>query len=140
MTSDPPSEPRSLTLPGPDIGQLEVLSPSTPSTPPNLNGPRTGAHPLASKVTTVLSASYADSEFREALAQLDDRLVQNAPETRRQLRLDLQKEVIDSNGEIINEFGKVAEVSPVFSDALSLGLLLTGERSNCAGSARQFRL
>ena len=31
-------------------------------------------------------------------------------ETRRQLRLELQKEVIDSNGEIIDEFAKVAEV------------------------------
>jgi hypothetical protein len=41
---------------------------------------------------------------------LDERGVQNTAETRRQLRLDLQKEVIDSNGEIIDEFAKVAEV------------------------------
>lgn len=68
------------------------------------------ANPLSSKVTTVLSSSYADTEFREALALLDERGVQNTAETRRQLRLDLQKEVIDSNGEIIDEFAKVAEV------------------------------
>ncbi|GAB1317291.1 Golgi transport complex subunit 6 [Madurella fahalii] len=67
------------------------------------------ANPLYSKVTTVLSSSYADTEFREALALLDERGVLNTPETRRQLRLDLQKEVIDSNGEIIDEFAKVAE-------------------------------
>ena len=83
------------------------VSPSTPSIP---TSPRIGSHPLSSKVTTILSASYADSEFREALSQLDARHVQNTPETRRQLRLDLQKEVINSNGDIINEFGKVSEV------------------------------
>lgn len=33
----------------------------------------------------------------------------NNPETRRRLRLDLQKELIDSNGDIISQFGKVAE-------------------------------
>lgn len=69
------------------------------------------ANPLSSKVTTVLSSSYADTEFREALALLDERGVLNTAETRRQLRLDLQKEVIDSNGEIIDEFAKVAEVT-----------------------------
>ncbi len=58
----------------------------------------------------MLSSSYADTEFREALALLDERGVSNTPETRRQLRLDLQKEVIDSNGEIIDEFARVAEV------------------------------
>ncbi|KAK3384754.1 oligomeric complex COG6-domain-containing protein [Podospora didyma] len=68
-----------------------------------------GANPLSSKVTSVLSTSYADTEFREALALLDDRNVYNTSEARRRLRLDLQKEVIDSNGEVINEFAKVAE-------------------------------
>ena len=68
------------------------------------------ANPLSSKVTTVLSSSYADTDFREALALLDERGVSNTAETRRQLRLELQKEVIDSNGEIIDEFAKVAEV------------------------------
>ncbi|KAK3689979.1 oligomeric complex COG6-domain-containing protein [Podospora appendiculata] len=68
-----------------------------------------GPNPLSSKVASVLSTSYADTEFREALALLDERGAQNTAETRRRLRLDLQKEVIDSNGDIINEFGKVAE-------------------------------
>ncbi len=82
---------------------------STPPTPSATNASRAGLNPLSSKVTTVLSASYADSEFREALGQLDDRHVQNTAEARRQLRLDLQKEVIDSNGDIIAEFGKVTD-------------------------------
>ena len=65
---------------------------------------------LTSKVTTILSTSYSDAEFRDALALLDERGVKNDPETRRQLRLDLQKEVIDSNSAVLAEFGKIAEV------------------------------
>lgn len=79
-------------------------SPTSPaSTQPRNN-------PLATKVTSVLSASYADSDIRDALNLLDKRGVENNPETRRQLRLDAQKEVIESNGDIIREFGHVAEV------------------------------
>jgi len=83
------------------------LSPQSPSTPSSFGK---GANPLASKVTSVLSASYADTEFRDSLTLLDERGVQSTAEARRQLRLDLQKEVIDSNAEIINEFAKVAQV------------------------------
>lgn len=67
-------------------------------------------NPLATKVTSVLSASYADSDIRDALSLLDSRGVQNNSETRRQIRLDVQKEVIESNGDIIREFGHVSEV------------------------------
>ncbi|KFZ10000.1 hypothetical protein V501_05386 [Pseudogymnoascus sp. VKM F-4519 (FW-2642)] len=64
---------------------------------------------LSSKVNSVLSASYADLEIRDALQLLDERGVENTVETRRQLRLDIQKDVIDSNGLVIKEFGHVAE-------------------------------
>ncbi|KAL9572986.1 hypothetical protein ACKAV7_002671 [Fusarium commune] len=76
--------------------------PQTPSTP-------RGITPLISKVTSVLSTTHSDTEFRDALALLDERGIQNDAETRRRVRLDLQKEVIDSNGEVIAEFGRVAE-------------------------------
>ncbi|EDN92094.1 hypothetical protein SS1G_07956 [Sclerotinia sclerotiorum 1980 UF-70] len=66
-------------------------------------------NPLSSKVTSVLSASYADSDIRDALSLLDKRGIQNTAETRRQLRLDVHREVIESNGDIIREFGHVAE-------------------------------
>lgn len=69
-----------------------------------------GSTALTSKITTILSTSYSDAEFRDALALLDERGVINDPETRRQLKLDLQKEVIDSNSTVIAEFGRVAEV------------------------------
>lgn len=73
-------------------------------------GAQPRSNPLATKVTSVLSASYADSDIRDALNLLDIRGTQNNPETRRQIRLDVQKEVIESNGDIIREFGHVAEV------------------------------
>ncbi|KAL1841018.1 hypothetical protein VTJ49DRAFT_7534 [Mycothermus thermophilus] len=83
------------------------LSPQGGSASPSLAGK--AANPLSSKVVTVLSSSYTDTEFREALGLLDERGISNTAETRRRLRLDLQKEVIDSNGEIIDDFAKVAE-------------------------------
>jgi hypothetical protein len=69
-----------------------------------------GANALSSRITSVLSASYADLEIRDALETLDARGIRNTAETRRQIRLDVQKEVIQCNGEIIKDFGKVAEV------------------------------
>ena len=86
----------------------ELLLPTGSLTPTLTKTAGTSA--LSSKITSVLSTSYADTEFREALFLLDERGLQNVAENRRRLRLDLQKEVIDSNGEIIHEFGKVAEV------------------------------
>ncbi|KAH8891676.1 COG6-domain-containing protein [Thozetella sp. PMI_491] len=116
MTSGLPPAPRALPLlasdgrnPAGAGAAPSSASASTPPTPSTPAGARAGFNPLSSKVTTVLSASYADSEFREALGQLGHRRVQNTAETRRQLRLDLQREVIESNGDIIAEFGKVAD-------------------------------
>lgn len=82
---------------------------SSPSPPPAAPASR-GTNALSSRITSVLSASYADLEIRDALETLDARQVQNSAETRRQLRLDVQKEVIQCNGEIISDFGHVAEV------------------------------
>lgn len=65
---------------------------------------------LANKLTSVLSATYADSEIRDALETLDARSLQNTQETRRQLALNFQKEIISCNGDIIQDFGQVAEV------------------------------
>ncbi len=69
---------------------------------------------LSNKLSSVLAASYADSEIRDALRTLDEEELKNTAETRRGLRLDVQKEVIERNGDIIKDFGHVAEVrSPV---------------------------
>ncbi|KAL6702986.1 Golgi transport complex subunit 6 [Coniothyrium glycines] len=85
------------------------LSPnSLAAAPASASAPR-GATALSSRITSVLSASYADLEIRDALGILDARGAQNSAQTRRQLRLDVQKEVIQCNGEIVKDFGQVAE-------------------------------
>ncbi|CAK1366804.1 unnamed protein product [Cercospora beticola] len=84
-----------------------ILSPPTPSTPTATAGNKSNA--LQNRVTSVLSASYADLEIRDALSILDERGLQNTADTRRNLRLDVQEELIQCNGEIIHDFGKVAE-------------------------------
>lgn len=67
---------------------------------------------LSQKISSVLSASYLDTEIREALRNLDAKNTQNSPGIRRRLRLDVQKEMIDCNRGIISEFGQVAKVCP----------------------------
>lgn len=105
MTTDSPLSLRQLPLrsppPGGDIGS----GPQTPSTPSSFKG----VNAFSSKITAVLATSYADSEFRDALSLLDGRGITNSAAARRQLRLSLQKEVIESNGDIIFEFGKVSD-------------------------------
>ncbi|KAF2274843.1 oligomeric complex COG6 [Westerdykella ornata] len=68
-----------------------------------------GSSALSSRITNVLSASYADLDIRDALETLDARGVENTAETRRHLRLDVQREVIQCNGEIVKDFGAVAD-------------------------------
>jgi hypothetical protein len=90
-------------------GAGDVLSPSA-SSPVTPVGAAPRASALSSRITTVLSASYADLDIRDALQTLDARGFQSTQESRRNLRLDLQQEVIQCNGEIIRDFGQVAEV------------------------------
>ncbi|GAB7341244.1 hypothetical protein MBLNU457_7521t1 [Dothideomycetes sp. NU457] len=64
---------------------------------------------LQSRIATVLSASYADLDIRDTLETLDSRQLRNTAATRRNLRLDVQQELIECNGEIVKDFGHVAE-------------------------------
>lgn len=81
-----------------------ISSPRSPSTP---SAPRINA--LQNRITAVLSASYADLEIRDALGVFDDRNLSNTAEARRNLRLDVQEELIQCNGEIVQDFGQVAQ-------------------------------
>lgn len=65
---------------------------------------------LQSRITSVLSASYADLEIRDALTTLDGRQIRNTADTRRNLRLEAQQELIECNGDVIRDFGSVAQV------------------------------
>ncbi|OQE96450.1 hypothetical protein PENNAL_c0001G04457 [Penicillium nalgiovense] len=82
---------------------------STPTASSPLSPPTQRPTALTNRLTTVLSASYADSDIRDSLETLSVRGIHNTEETRRQLRLDVQKEVVDCNAEIVKDFRKVAE-------------------------------
>ncbi|KAH8592377.1 oligomeric Golgi complex subunit 6 [Bisporella sp. PMI_857] len=89
--------------------KVSGLSDSLESSPDASTPQALRSNPLSTKVTSVLSASYADSDIRDALSLLDQKGLTNNAATRRQIRLDVQKEVIESNRDIIREFGHVAE-------------------------------
>ena len=76
----------------------------------NISATPQKSNALSNKISSVLSASYADAEIRDALRTLDEKSIKNSAETRRRLRLDVQKEVIERNGNVIMDFGRVAEV------------------------------
>ncbi|KAH3990026.1 conserved oligomeric golgi complex subunit 6 [Parastagonospora nodorum] len=112
----------------------DVLSPATTS----LGGASRGANALSSRITSVLSASYADLEIRDALETLDTRGVRNTAETRRQIRLDVQKEVIECNGEIVKDFGQVAEQLKRIGTAISsLNSYCADMRSHIAAANKE---
>ncbi|GAB1735249.1 hypothetical protein NU219Hw_g2893t1 [Hortaea werneckii] len=88
---------------GDGLGTL--LSPPAPNAAST--APRSNA--LQNRITSVLSSSYADLDIRDTLSILDERQLKNTAEARRNLRLDVQQELIECNGEIVQDFGKVAE-------------------------------
>ncbi|KAL2865567.1 Golgi transport complex subunit COG6 [Aspergillus lucknowensis] len=95
----------------PPSGATSSLSPRTPSPALSPLSPpvQQRSNALSNRLTSVLSVSYADSDIRDALETLSLRGVHNTAEVRRQLRLDVQKEVVDCNAEIVRDFGRVAE-------------------------------
>ncbi|KAL6877176.1 intra-golgi transport complex, subunit 6 [Trichoderma novae-zelandiae] len=76
--------------------------------PSNISSAK-GSDLMVLKVASVLSTSYSDNDFRDAILLADQRLVGSNGKIRRQLRLDLLGEAIDCNGEIVKEMGLVAE-------------------------------
>jgi hypothetical protein len=96
-------------------------SPRSPTTP---SAPRSNA--LQNRITAVLSASYADLEIRDALGVFDDRKLGNTAEARRNLRLDVQEELIQCNGEIVQDFGQVAQ------QLKRIGAAITSLNDSCA--------
>lgn len=75
--------------------------------------------PISSKVTSVLSTSFSDSEFCEALSLFDQKNLLNDAKGRRQIRLELQRDVMECNGLVIDHFGRVAEVCILAHQLLS---------------------
>ncbi|OOQ82342.1 Golgi transport complex subunit Cog6 [Penicillium brasilianum] len=106
---------------------------SSPLSPP----PSQRSTALSNRLTSVLSASYADSDIRDALETLSVRGIHNTAETRRQLRLDVQKEVVDSNAEIVRDFGNVAEQLKRIGSVISALNQTCDEMRKHIGQAKQ---
>lgn len=102
-----------------------MLSPTSPAV---AGIPRTNA--LQNRIANVLAASYADLDIRDALAILDARGVTITPDTRRNLRLDVQQELIDCNAEIVHDFAKVA------GQLQRIGTAITSLHASCADIRR----
>ncbi|KAL1595042.1 Golgi transport complex subunit 6 [Paraconiothyrium brasiliense] len=112
----------------------DLFSPASPA----VGTPLRGTNALSTRITSVLSASYADLEIRDALETLDTRGVKNTAETRRQLRLDVQKEVIQCNGEVVKDFGQVAAQLKRIGTAISnLNKCCDEMRSHIAAANRE---
>ena len=95
---------------------------SNPSPSISPGPPFQKSNALQSRITSVLSASFADLEIRDSLETLDARQTRNTAETRRNLRLEAQQELIQCNGEIISDFGEVAQVSVPLSRGNDISL------------------
>ncbi|KAJ5391313.1 hypothetical protein N7509_006803 [Penicillium cosmopolitanum] len=119
-----------------------------PAGPSNGNGPSPASSPLSpptsqrstalsNRLTSVLSASYADSDIRDSLETLSLRGIHNTAGTRRQIRLDVQKEVVDSNAEIVRDFGKVAEQLKRIGSVISTLNQTCDEMRKHIGQAKQ---
>jgi hypothetical protein len=102
---------------------------SSPRSPPTPSAPRSNA--LQNRITAVLSASYADLEIRDALAVFDDRKLANTAEGRRNLRVDVQEELIQCNGEIVQDFGQVAQ------QLKRIGAAISSLNDSCAEMRKQ---
>ncbi|KAI5284452.1 Golgi transport complex subunit 6 [Ascosphaera aggregata] len=106
-----------------------ATSPMLPS-----EAPRSSA--LLNRLNSVLSTSYLNSDIRGTLEIVDERGMQNTAETRRQLRLSVQKEIIEHNGAIIHDFGKVADLKRIGTVIGRLNHVCDGMRRDIA-MARQ---
>ncbi|KAG9661438.1 oligomeric complex COG6, partial [Aureobasidium melanogenum] len=114
----------------------EATLPSSPAMSPGPAAPKSSA--LQSRITSVLAASYSDLEIRDALETLDARKVHNTAETRRNLRLDAQQELIQCNGEIIRDFGQVAQQLQRVGAAIEdLNKLCSSMRSHISAANRE---
>ncbi|KAF2174281.1 hypothetical protein M409DRAFT_49139 [Zasmidium cellare ATCC 36951] len=110
-----------------------ILSPATPTA-----GAAARSNALQNRITGVLSASYADLEIRDALSMLDERGLQNSAETRRNLRLDVQEELIQCNGEIVQDFGQVAvQLKRIGAAIANLNSSCLEMRKHIAASTRE---
>ena len=64
---------------------------------------------LSGRIASVLATSYVDNDIRESLRLLDLQGFEVTERSRRDLKLDIDEQLRECNGEIIDDFGKIAE-------------------------------
>jgi conserved oligomeric Golgi complex subunit 6 len=72
------------------------------------------ANALSARISSVLSTSYADTEIRQALRLFELRQGQASSDSSYgsgDLKALAEKQVIDSNAQVVDDFGHVAAVS-----------------------------
>lgn len=79
------------------------------------NGLDRRGNALTNKLTRVLSSSYADTEIRDALRLFDARYGHKGGDDDLDLRYEAQREMIEANAQIVNDFSRVAEVRRTYS-------------------------
>lgn len=65
---------------------------------------------LSNKIATVLSKSYIDPEIKNALSILECQGFNSTPSSRAGLSFEAQEQLIECNGAIVQDFGRIAEV------------------------------
>jgi hypothetical protein len=93
---------------------------------------------LSTKLASVLSTPYADSEIREALRLFDLRQVPSDDWSRQNLKGLAEKEVIECDARIVDDFGHVAEVSTTSTIRVRLLTMVTAtEARGCSSRKAQ---
>ncbi|KAK9460039.1 oligomeric Golgi complex subunit 6, partial [Lipomyces oligophaga] len=87
------------------LGAAEIVA-KTPTSLAVSGGSRSNL--LSLKLSEILSTSYADSSIKDALQLLGDRIEENTPELRRQFKANVEAEVIEANGQVLEQFSKIA--------------------------------
>ncbi|KAF1809000.1 oligomeric complex COG6 [Eremomyces bilateralis CBS 781.70] len=80
---------------------------------------------VSSRISNILSVSYADQAIRDALQTLQSRGASDYNQVRRHFYHDVQKETIQCNAEVVQDFGKIAV------DLHKIGELVAVLRERC---------
>lgn len=103
--------------------------------------PIRSSNPLSAKVSSLLSASYSDAGFKETLELIDERHIPIDAKGRRTFQLNLHKEIIDQNGQVLDEFRKVTEVRiPLANSIIYIILVAPGNLTSCTSKCDISRL
>ncbi|KAK9348863.1 oligomeric Golgi complex subunit 6 [Lipomyces starkeyi] len=92
---------------------------------------------LSLKLSEILSSSYSDSSIRDALLLLGERIQENTPEMRRQFRANVEAEVIEANGQVLEQFSKIAMQLETIGLTIANMNSVVDDLSNSVSAARE---